>query len=109
MHVIVNQFIPNRLFTALPTNDHTIHIRLQNGPDYHKMANNNQASYLSVVYDKFSNVRKEDGTILVAEYVDAYEAIIVFFDYFGRLFSFITADVKSKIEILRKHLKGNAG
>lgn len=73
------------------------------------MADNNQKPYLAVVFDKFSSVRKEDGTILIAEYVEAYEAIIIFFDYFGRLFSFITADVKSKIEILRKHLNGSAG
>ncbi|RDD44254.1 Ceramide-1-phosphate transfer protein [Trichoplax sp. H2] len=73
------------------------------------MAKNEPKAFLEVVLDQFSKVRKEDGAILVDEYVNAYEAIIVFFDYFGRLFSFITADVKSKIEILRKHRKGDAG
>ena len=60
---------------------------------------------ISVVVDGFEKCK--DGDLHLDEYIKAYEELCIFFGLLGSVFTFITADVKDKIEILRKFRNGH--
>jgi len=64
---------------------------------------------LSIVLDAFKKTLREDGTLVMDEYIRGYDELCIFFDMLGTVFGFITSDVREKIGILQEHRGSESG
>ncbi|XP_011297443.1 ceramide-1-phosphate transfer protein [Fopius arisanus] len=55
---------------------------------------------LRVVHDHFDKALIEDDDVNIRAYLDAYNELYKFFQLMGSVFSFVSADLKQKIDIL---------
>ncbi|XP_015110948.1 ceramide-1-phosphate transfer protein [Diachasma alloeum] len=59
---------------------------------------------LRVVHDHFDRALIEDDDVNMRAYLDAYNELYKFFQLMGSVFSFVSADLKQKIDILNELL-----
>ncbi|XP_012270183.1 ceramide-1-phosphate transfer protein isoform X2 [Orussus abietinus] len=71
------------------------------------MAESTEVSYfdLRVVHDHFERALIEDDDIDIKAYLDAYNELNKFFQLMGSVFSFVSSDLKQKIDILSEKVK----
>ncbi|XP_070168598.1 ceramide-1-phosphate transfer protein [Polyergus mexicanus] len=62
---------------------------------------------LHMVHDYFDQSLTENDDIILEAYLDAYNELYKFFQLMGSVFSFVSSDLKQKIDILTNLLKKN--
>ncbi|XP_029680667.1 ceramide-1-phosphate transfer protein [Formica exsecta] len=62
---------------------------------------------LHMVHDYFDQSLTENDDIILKAYLDAYNELYKFFQLMGSVFSFVSSDLKQKIDILTNLLKKN--
>lgn len=62
---------------------------------------------LVVVYEKFNACLLEEDDIYIKEYLESYEELNKFFDSMGTMFTFVTKELTSKMNIIRGYYKEN--
>ncbi|XP_011495375.1 PREDICTED: ceramide-1-phosphate transfer protein [Ceratosolen solmsi marchali] len=67
------------------------------------MAEGMEMSYfdLRVVHDYFDRALREEDNVDIKDYLEAYNELYKFFQLMGTVFSFVSLDLKQKIEILQ--------
>lgn len=61
---------------------------------------------LEKIESAFTGSLKDDDDVLIDEYIEGYKQISTFFHLMGTIFSFVSSDVTSKIEILKEFRSG---
>ncbi|XP_043666132.1 ceramide-1-phosphate transfer protein [Vespula pensylvanica] len=73
------------------------------------MAEGSEVCYfdLRVVHDHFDKALVQDDDVDIKEYLDAYNELYKFFQLMGSVFSFVSSDLKQKIDVLSDFLNKN--
>ncbi|KAF7418000.1 hypothetical protein HZH68_000653 [Vespula germanica] len=73
------------------------------------MAEGSEVCYfdLRVVHDHFDKALVQDDDVDIKAYLDAYNELYKFFQLMGSVFSFVSSDLKQKIDVLSDFLNKN--
>ncbi|XP_072375838.1 ceramide-1-phosphate transfer protein [Diabrotica undecimpunctata] len=69
------------------------------------MAQNSEQFDIKIVKNNFEASLLDDDDVRLQEYLDSFDELNKFFTLMGRMFGFVSKDLKAKIDILRKFIE----